>query len=317
MTNARNIDSPIRTKIAADLAIAGLAAKQHGVVARTQLTALGLGGRAIHERRQRGRLHDIHRSVYAVGHPKVTQPGRWMAAVLAGGPGAVLSHRTAAALWGVRQQSAGPIDVTVGNKRRPRPGLRFHRTTLPADETTVRNGIPVTTVPRTLLDLASVVAPDRLERAVHEAEVLRLTDRLSLPERMARYPRRPGEPDLRRALAAPLQITRDELEKLFLHLLTQHEIDPPRTNALVTVSTTRTFEVDCLWERERLTIELDGRAAHDTAQAFERDRERDRLLQLAGWRVARFTWRQVTERPGEVAAQTRGLLVLAALPSRT
>jgi Protein of unknown function (DUF559) len=233
-----------------------------------------------------------------------------MAAVLAGGPGAVLSHRTAAALWVVHEQSAGPIDVTAGVKRRPRPGLRFHRSALPRDEVTVRNGIPVTTVPRTLLDLASVLARDRLERAVHEAEVLRLTDRLSLPELMARYPRRAGAADLRRAIATTPQITREELEHRFRHLLTQHGIDPPRRNALVTVAGERTFEADCLWERERLIVELDGRAVHDTARAFERDRERDRLLTIAGWRVARFTWRQVVERPREVAAHARALLAL-------
>lgn len=308
MADARN-ETPRRGGQRSDRAVAALASRQHGVLSRDQLRQLGLSVGGIEGRLERGTLHRLHRGVYAVGHPKVPLEARWMAAVLAGGPGAVLSHRTAAALWGVHQQSAGPIDVTAADKRRPRPGLRFHRTALPPDEVTVRDGIPVTSVPRTLLDLASVVAPDRLERAVHEAEVLRLTDRLSLPDLMARHPGRPGAADLSRALATPPQITRRELEHRFLHLLIQHEIDPPRTNALVTVDA-RTFEVDCLWERQRLVVELDGNAVHSTARAFERDRERDRLLMLAGWRVARFTWRQVAERPREVAAHTQGLLGL-------
>jgi hypothetical protein len=312
VADARNIDSPIGNKCSADGRVAVLARRQHGVVAHRQLLRIGLTGRAIYERRRAGRLHDLHRGVYAVGHLALTREGRWMAAVLAGGPGAVLSHRTAAALWGVHQQSAGPIDVTVGDRRRPRPGLRFHRSALPRDEVTVRNGISVTTVPRTLLDLASVLARDRLERAVHEADVLRLADPLSVPQIMARHHRCPGTAALRSALGTRPQITRSELEHSFLHLLTRHEIDPPRTNALITVAGDRTFEVDCLWKRRRLIIELDGRAVHDTAQAFERDRERDRLLTLAGWRVARFTWRHVAERPAEVAAHTRALLALAA-----
>ena len=166
-------------------------------------------------------------------------------------------------------------------QRRPRPGLRFHRTTLPEDEVTVRNGIPVTSVPRTLLDLASVIALDHLERAVHEAEVLRLTDRLSLPDLMARYPRRTGTAALRFAVATPPRMTRSELEHRFLHLLQVHGLPRPQVNTLVSG-----LEVDCAWPRQRLIVELDGRAVHDTARAFERDRERDRLLVLDGWRVA-------------------------------
>ena len=311
--DARNIDSPIRNKCSPDGQVAALARRQHGVVCHRQLLTIGLTGRAVFERRRAGRLHDLYQGVYAVGHLALTREGRWMAAVLAGGPRAVLSHRTAAALWGIRDQDAGPIDVTAADRRRPRPGIRFHRTTLPNDEVTIRNGIEVTTVPRTLLDLASVLAPDRLERAVHEVEVLRLTDPLSIPEVMARHPRSPGIATLRGAVGSPLRITKRELEHRYRHLLIAHQIDPPRTNALVTVST-RTFEVDCLWKPQRLVVELDGRAVHDTALAFEADRERDRLLMLAGWRIARFTWRQVTECPDVVAAQTRALLALPSTP---
>jgi very-short-patch-repair endonuclease len=139
--------------------------------------------------------------------------------------------------------------------------------------------------------------------------VLRLTDRLSLPELLARYPRRPGATALRRATATPPRMTRSELEHRFLHLLQVHGLPHPEVNTRVSG-----LEVDCAWAHARLIVELDGRAVHDTAHAFESDRERDRLLMLSGWRVARFTWRQLAERPGEVASQTRRLL---ALPSST
>jgi hypothetical protein len=147
-----------------------------------------------------------------------------MAAVLAGGRGATLSHQAAGWLWRIRASGPSWIDVTVTSQRRPRPGLRFHRSA----------------VPRTLLDLAAVIAPDRLERAVHEAEVLRLTDKVSLPELLARYPRRTGAAALRRAAATTPQVTKSELEHRFLHLLKVHRLPRPKTNMLVSG-----LEVDC------------------------------------------------------------------------
>jgi predicted transcriptional regulator of viral defense system len=175
-----------------DAAIAAIAARQHGVIARIQLLRLGLGRRAIAHRVEQGRLHVIHRGVYAVGHARLTIHGRWMAAVLASGEGSRLSYRSAGMLWAVRRTERGLIEVTSPRTGHPLPGVQRHRAELPADEVTVHDGIPVTTVARTLLDLATVLTPHQLARAVNEAEVQRLTDPLSLNALLQRYPRRPG-----------------------------------------------------------------------------------------------------------------------------
>jgi len=159
-----------------------LAERQHGVVARRQLA---LSAAAVKHALATGRLHEIHRGVYAVGHRRLTQRGRWMAAVLAGGPGAVLSHRSAAALHGIRRSDA--VEVTVAGRRR-RPGICMHRARLEPDEITVCDGIPCTTVARTLLDLAAVLPPHAVESAMNEAEYLRLTDRVPLADLVERYP---------------------------------------------------------------------------------------------------------------------------------
>src|SRR3954469_24186100 len=147
----------------ADALIAALADRQHGVVARRQLVALGLSARAIEHRLERGRLHLLHRGVYAVGHRVLSQRGWWMAAVLAAGPGAVLSHRSAAALWGIRPTARARIEVTTPKRLHSRPGLHAHCAVLPPDEMTTYQGIPVTTAPRTLLDLAAVIPSNELD----------------------------------------------------------------------------------------------------------------------------------------------------------
>jgi predicted transcriptional regulator of viral defense system len=162
-----------------DVAIAALAAGQPGVVARAELVELGLGRRAIAHRVANGRLHVVHRGVYAVGHARLSRAGRWMAAVLAAGPGAALSHRSAAALWGIRDTSRSSIEVIAPRQCR-RPGIDAHRISLEADEVTTERGIRVTTVTRTLLDLAEQLTPQQLERAIHEAEYHRLTSPVSL-----------------------------------------------------------------------------------------------------------------------------------------
>jgi predicted transcriptional regulator of viral defense system len=158
-----------------DAAIAAFAERQHGIVSRGQLAELGLGRGAIDHRLKCGRLHLIHRGVFAVGHRLTSREGRWIAAVLAVGPGAVLSHRSAAALWGMRETARGRVDVTVPRVHRSRTAIQVHQASLAADELTDARGIPVTTPARTLFDLASVVGPQALERAINEAEVLRLT----------------------------------------------------------------------------------------------------------------------------------------------
>jgi len=232
-----------------------------------------------------------------------------MAAVLAAGPGAALSHRSAATLWGLRRPVATAVELTAGSHRR-RPGIRAHRASLAPDEVTISNAIPVTTVPRTLLDLAAVVPRRELERAINEAEVLRLTDSLCLDDLIRRYPRRHGVAALRMVLAAGragFGVTRSELEDRFLEFLDRAGLPRPEVNAIVEARGRR-FEVDCVWRRQRLIVELDGRMAHGTGTAFERDRSRDRRLMVAGWRALRITWRQLLDEPDVIEADLRRLL---------
>src|SRR4051812_6421864 len=187
MPHAQSIGTHIdaESTTGADEAVAALAERQHGVVSRSQLTELGLGRGAINRRIQRRRLHVVHRGVHAVGHRRLTMRGRWMAAVLAAGPGAVLSHRDAAALVRLRPSARGLIEVSAPRRCR-RPGIQTHVVCLPPDEVTTHEGIPVTTVARTLVDLAAVLPPPRLKRVVEQAEFLRLADDTSLDALLAR-----------------------------------------------------------------------------------------------------------------------------------
>lgn len=297
-----------------DRVIATLAQGQHGVVARRQLLERGLTADQIDGRVRRGRLHPVHRGVYAVGHPLLSGEGRWLAAVLACGPGAVLSHRSAAALWGIAPRSGRAIEVTRASGWRAPAGIAVHRCRLPADEVCAIDGIPATGLARTFLDLAAVEPRRRVEAALNEAEVLALTDSLSIPALLKRYPRRPGTAALRDLMADEAVvrgITRQELERRFAALLAEAGLPPPRRNAHLAVRG-RFFEVDCLWEGSRVIVELDGRAAHGTRRAFERDRERDRLLQAEGWRVVRVTWRQLRDDSAAVLGDLRGILRSAA-----
>jgi very-short-patch-repair endonuclease len=267
-----------------DEAIAGLAARQHGVVARRQLVRLGLSAKAIRHRARTGRLHLIHRGVSAVGHARLTQRGWWMAAVLAAGEGAVLSHRSAAALWGLGLGASGRVDVTVAKERR-RPGSAIHEARLEPDEGTVRDGIPVTTVARTLLDLAATAPRRDTERALREAERRRLGDRASVAVLLERHRGRKGTATLRALLARATDgITKSELEEAFLTFLDDRRFSRPSLNVHV-----EGFECDCYWAAARTVVELDGRAFHDDDDAFEDDRARDRRLQAVGIRTMRVT----------------------------
>lgn len=175
---------------------------------------------------------------------------------------------------------------------------------MPDDERTVVERIPVTTVPRTILDLAAVVSRWQLERALNEVEAQGLTDRLSVPDLLARYPRRQGSAVLRALLAdeaAMSGVTRSGLEERFVALLDAYNLPRPRLNADLAVAG-RFLSPDCLWTEERLIVELDGRAVHGTRRAFEADRERDRLLMVDGWRVIRITWRQLRDDEARIAA---------------
>lgn len=289
-----------------DRVLAALAERQHGVVARWQLLELGMGRGAIARRLECGRLHLVHRGVYAVGHRALSKRGRFMAAVLAGGPGAVLSHRSAAELWGMRQSSRARIEITVEGSSRTRPGIEAHRGKLAPDEVTTHDGIPVTTVPRTLLDLAAVVPATQVERALNEAEVLRLWDPLSLEDLLDRHPGARGTAAMRGMIETArrgAEITRSELENRFLTLIAEKGLPRPETNVII-----EGLEVDCCWREQRVIVELDGHAAHGTRAGFERDRERDRKLHVAGWRPIRVTWWQLDREPDEVAADVEALL---------
>jgi very-short-patch-repair endonuclease/predicted transcriptional regulator of viral defense system len=299
-----------------DLRIAELAERQHGVVARGQLLATGVSRRVIGHRVAQGRLLPVHRGVYAVGHRGGSQEARWMAAVLASGQCAVLSHRSAASLWRIRATTRSLIEVTA-SRQRSRPGIETHRGSLPGDEMTVLRGIPVTTVPRTLLDLAAVLTRRDVERAVEEAEVLQLADALSVADLVERHPGRRGVATIRAILATQRvgsTITRSELEERFLVLLDQAGLPRPDVNRSIHVSG-RWIEGDCVWLPQRMIAELDGHAFHTTAAAFERDRCRDRALQAAGWRVVRITWRQLHDDSAAVVADLRGLLGADVYPS--
>jgi hypothetical protein len=274
----------------------------------------GLTADQIDGRVRRGRLHRVHRGIYAVGHPLLSAQGRWLAAVLACGASAALSHRSAAALWGILPRSGRAIEVTRASGWRAPAGVAIHRSPLPDDEIGVIDGIPTTGLAWTFLDLAAVEPRHRVENALNEAEVLGLTDSLSIPALLERYPRRPGTAMLRDLMADDAVvrgITRQELERRFAELLAGTDLPRPRRNADLAVRG-RFFEVDCLWAEPRVVVELDGRAAHGTRRAFERDRERDRLLQAEGWRVVRITWRQMRDDSAAVLDDLRGMLRPAA-----
>ena len=264
------------------------------------MLALGLSADAIGRRVRSGRLRPLHRGVYAVGHLVLRREAHWLAATLACGDAAVLSHAAAASHWGIRQSAASLIDVTVpGGAGRRRPGLRVHRRALLPEEITTHEAIPVTTPARTLLDLAATLPRRALERAVDQTEVLRLFDLTALDATIRAHQGRPGAPRLRAVLerhSVGSTLTRSELEERFLRFCDERGIASPRVNATVAG-----LEVDFYWPRPRLVVELDGWAFHRTRAAFERDRTRDALLAARGVRVLRFTHRQLIATPGDVA----------------
>ncbi len=233
-----------------------------------------------------------------------------MAAVLACGDGAALSHRAAGQLLGIIPLGDGLPEVTRPKGWRSQPGIVGHRSPLSPDEVEVVEGIPVTGLSRTLLDLASILSRERLEAALNEAEVLGLSDRVSVWELLARYPGKPGTVTLRSILGDKQRVrgvTRRELERRFAATLARTDLPRPRRNADVAVAG-RFFEVDCLWRAQRLIVELDGGFVHGTWRSSERDRERDRLLLVDGWRVVRVTWRQLRDDAPAVMADLRRLL---------
>jgi very-short-patch-repair endonuclease/predicted transcriptional regulator of viral defense system len=294
-----------------DAALARLAERQYGVVARRQLFALGISARTTERWIARGRLHGIHHGVYALGHRSLTSNGRWLAAVLAAGPNAVLSHRSAAALWGLRPAAGSRIDVTVHARGRgSRQGIAVHTTReLLARDRALRARIPVTSVARTLLDLAGAIPEQQLTRTFEQADRLDLLDLRAIHDVCLRGRGRAGLGVLLRLLAdqtGSAPATRSELERLFVDFCQEHRLPRPQLNALVAG-----FEVDALWPGKRLIVELDSFAFHKTRGAFERDRERDAALLIAGYRVLRFTHRRLQRDQAAVAATLRAALASA------
>jgi Protein of unknown function (DUF559)/Transcriptional regulator, AbiEi antitoxin len=286
-----------------------LAVRQHGVVARRQLVELGLGRGQIGHRLDAGRLQPVHHGVYAVGHRALSREGRWVAAVLAAGPNSALSRQSAAALWGIRDTARADADVVSERRVRRRRGIRPHRARLPSDERAVVRGIPVTTVARTVLDLAAVPSRSQLERAISAAEARRLGDSRSLDSLLDRYPGRRGVATIKAIIVRReigTNLTRSELEHRFVAFLGSAELPRPQTNVSLEAAGLL-LEVDCLWRAERLVVELDGYAFHGSAESYERDRARDRALSVAGWRVVRVTWRQLHDDPGRLATDLRRL----------
>lgn len=233
-----------------------------------------------------------------------------MAAVLAHGPQAVLSHRSAGQLWGIHPRSGIAPEVTCPGSKKTKRGIVAHRGSLPADEVGRVRGIPVTSVPRTMFDLAATRPEREVERAWNEMEVLGLTDALSVPNLLERYPRRPGSLVLARLADRKTLLvgrTRNDLEEAFLALIDRNGLPRPRMNAHLAVRD-RFFEVDCLWEDLRVAIELDGGAAHRTTRAFHKDRERDRILTAERWTTTRVTWEHILETPAELAQDLHRIL---------
>lgn len=187
-----------------------------------------------------------------------------------------------------------------------RKGIVSHESVVREDEWLIKDGIPVTSPFRTIFDLAAITEMRELERALHEAEAREVTDRVSLPLLLERYPGRRGARKLRVLLGSgrPVGITRNDFEEAFLVLVDAHRLPRPRMNADLAIRG-RFFEIDALWEEQRVAVELDSRAIHGTRKRFESDRQRDRILVAEGWRTMRITWQQLQEEPEEIAEDLR------------
>jgi very-short-patch-repair endonuclease len=267
-----------------DETIAELAERQYGKVARAQLLELGLGEKAVEYRVGKGWLRPDYRGVYSLGHRPQSREGKWMAAVLYGGDGAVLSFWSGATLWRMRNGTGPRTHVTTPRKRRSGPTITFHHAQLREDEVTKENGIPTTTPARTLLDLAPSLPIPIL---AHMIEAAPPGDGAQLATLLERYPRRAGVPKLTVVLAEPRPMTRSDFEAHVLERLEAIGLPRPRVNQVV-----EGYEVDLVWREHGVIAELDSYVTHGSPLAFEQDRERDRRLTAAGWRVVRLTDRR-------------------------
>ena len=255
---------------------------------------------------RRRRLHVVHRGVYAVGHRALRKEGRRLAAVLACGPGAVLSHRSAAAHWELLPTDQARIDVTAPRSRDGGPGIRLHTSrSLDDNDTATHEGIPITSIARTLLDLAATVRPGRLERALAQAERLQLYDHRAITDVIARNNGHRGNGVLARATAQEPKLTRSELEAHFLELVRRAGLPEPDANSSLDAPDHPGLEPDFYWPQHRLIVETDGWATHKTKAAFQSDRRKDAALTAAGYRVMRFTYDDVVHEPDTVVERLR------------
>lgn len=294
--------------------VVAIAERQHGVLTRKQLLSLGVGERAIPRWVRVGRLHRIYPGVYSIGHRLLTHNGSGMAACLACGDGAALSHRSAAGMWRLLAHDGRSWDVTVprgsGGRSGPR-GVRVHHSRgFSAAVTTVRQGVPVTTIERTLLDLAGAVSAQLLQRAVHEAEVLRLLNVSAVQNTISDGRGRGGT----KALAAAIGVSapdpdNSEFVHRFLVLCKAHGLPPPSVKTYLDSGRPTQTEVDILFHEHGVIVELDGAAVHMTRKRFEEDRRRDAALLARGYVTLRFTWRRLTEDSDNVAAEIHAVLV--------
>lgn len=298
-------------------ALEDLAARQHGAVSRAQLICLGFTRHEIAGLLAAGWLHRVFPAVYAVGRRALGPRGRWMAAVLACGPGALLSHRSCAALRGIRRKAQSPIEVTVpADRARAIPGLRVYRCgwLAPSDRAVV-DGIPCTSVALTLLGLAAVTDRRQTERACDEAEVQELFDLRAVEELLDRAAGRRGAGTLRAVLrehAIATTLTRSELEERVLAVCRRAQLPLPKVNEPVPCGAGIWHTVDFLWPAQQVVLEADGHRYHRTRRSVERDRRREADLVIAGNRVLRTTWLQVERDPARVSATVAAALAASA-----
>jgi very-short-patch-repair endonuclease len=294
-----------------DELIAKLAARHHGVVDLKDLRAAGLSARMVQYRARTGRLHRVFPEVFAVGHPELTRDGWRYAAVRASSAGAVASYLMGAALWGLRRSNRLEVTVPKGGSAPKAVAVHESRVLGPLHIGVVRN-IPVTSLARTLVDLAEVLREDRLERVLDHAGRHEAFDRRTLEAVLDSLPGRRGAPKLRALLGTPSPgLTRSELEDAFLALCRRARLPAPRLNAQLPFGD-RLVEVDVLFAQHHVIVELDGAATHDTTPAFHADRRRDAIAAAAGFQTLRYTWERVTTDAAAVTAELR--VVLARRP---
>jgi hypothetical protein len=288
-----------------DHAIARIAARQHGNISRAQLRTLGLSDDAVAHRSAAGRLHRVHRGVYAVGRHPVTPLERAAAAVLACGEHAALAHTSALTLWGLRKEWDAPLHVAVTQGDRRPTGITVHRcTTLARRDLTVQRGIRVTSPVRTLLECAPALSDRALTRAVNDARIARLTRPAQLAELLSRNAKHPGAKRLAAVAGRGAQgPTRSDFENGFAAFCARYGLPAPAFNVVV-----GGYEVDAYFESARLIVELDSWEFHQDRAAFERDRERDADHLAAGLRTARITWERLVKSPAKEARRLAAIL---------